>query len=244
MYLCICLNQHYSVQSRCVAISWIPWIRAMDRGEMKRMTMVWGPGWQGLNNRTSILQLQFPANKPFNCQLLNWSWISPKYTIILVGAIQTVTAFVMVTLRINGTTTNDENLRPKHKNNGSKFSTRGESLQHLIDLLLSSQVARRDRERIPASVQCPWHFTGKFTSARGEGFVMFRTKNPLESTSNGPEEASLATPSGLKVSKDHTLSASAMLFTGFWSWHQAETWNAQNGWMIINGLSWHSFLGN
>ena len=64
------------------------------------------------------------------------------------------------------------------KNNGSKFSTRGESLQHLIGLLLSSQVARRDRERIPASVQCPWHFTGKFTSAKGRGF---RTKNPLES---------------------------------------------------------------
>ena len=128
--------------------------------------------------QTSIIQLPFPANKPFNCQLLNWSRISPKYTIILAGAIQTVTAFVTVTLRINGTTTNDENLRPKHKNNGGKFSTRGESLQHLIDLLLSSQVARRDRERIPASVQCPWHFTGKFTSAKGRGF---RTKNPLES---------------------------------------------------------------
>ena len=97
------------------------------------------------------------------------------------GAIQTVTAFVTMTLRINGTTTNDENLRPKHENNGSKFLTGGESLQHLIDLLLSSQVARKDRERIPESVQCPWQLSTSRASSqvpRGEGFV---ATNPLES---------------------------------------------------------------
>ena len=153
-----------------------------------------------------------------------------------------------MTLRINGTTTNDENLRPKHENNGSKFikfSTGGESLQHLIDLLLSSQVARKDRERIPESVQCPWQLgTSRASSQvpRGEGFVIVAK---IHSNPDIPEEASLATPSGLKVSKDHTLSTSAMLFTGFWSWHgQRLRMLRMDEWLSMNGFRWHSFLGH
>ncbi len=77
MYLCcICQSAQY-VKIRCVAISWFPWIRAMDKGEMKRMTMVWGPGWQGLN----CLNNQTYQGNRFKLQFFNFK--ASKWTVQL-----------------------------------------------------------------------------------------------------------------------------------------------------------------